>query len=249
MIDLSWVAIPNRHDGENFSAIMAHKDGAIIYAAWILLLQVASRCHPRGRLVRDNKTPHNCATLSLKTRAPSVWFKVALEYLERNTDWLEVEQDTIERQEAVTAPPSSCQAGDEEGKGIEQNGIYSPNTQKKPEVLTNARVIVHYLNERTGRKFREQATNLTLIRCRLEESGITVEGVKQMIDRQCKRWMGDAKMEEYLRPKTLFGKENFESYYAAKDLPVAKEQVNSKPKQKPFGQGEYKPFVPGTGNL
>jgi hypothetical protein len=41
-----------------------------------------------------------------------------------------------------------------------------------------------------------------------------------MIDRQVARWKGDPKMEEYLRPGTLFNKEKFDSYYAAKDIPI-----------------------------
>ena len=47
---LRWVPIPNTHDGEKYTRLIGRKDGAILFAAWILILQVASKCHPRGRL-------------------------------------------------------------------------------------------------------------------------------------------------------------------------------------------------------
>ena len=115
--------IPNRHDGENFSLIMAHEHGSEIFAAWVLILQVASRCQPRGSLVRDNKKPHTPATLSIKTRAPENWFKLALDFLEKETDWLEIDTNC---HLADSKLPDACQSPDEEGKGrkgIELNEI------------------------------------------------------------------------------------------------------------------------------
>jgi len=91
---LTFVLFPNRHDGENFSAIMAHKNGAEIFSAWCLILQVASKCDPRGTLLRGGKKPHDSASLALKTRAPEKWFKLALEFLESETDWFVVENVT-----------------------------------------------------------------------------------------------------------------------------------------------------------
>lgn len=114
--DLSWVPIPNRHDGENYSLIMLQKNGAEIFAAWILLLQVASRCHPRGTLMRDNQKPHSAASLAIKTRAPEKWFVSALEFLEKETDWLEIATDC---HPDGSEPPPDWQSGDEEGKGME----------------------------------------------------------------------------------------------------------------------------------
>jgi hypothetical protein len=115
--ELSWVAIPNRHDGENFSNIMTHEHGAEIFASFILLVQVASRCQPRGSLLRGHKKPHNSASLSVKTRAPKKWFDIGLDYLEKNTDWLEVVQLADGCQDTVSVLSGDCQHGDEEGKG------------------------------------------------------------------------------------------------------------------------------------
>ena len=100
---LSWVAVPNHHDGEHFSAIMQHPDGAMIYAAWMLVVQVASRCLPRGVLVRPDGTPLTPESLSLKTRAPVIWFEKSLQFLEHHTDWIEVEEVATEGQFGVIA--------------------------------------------------------------------------------------------------------------------------------------------------
>lgn len=88
--DLPAVLIRNRHEGENFNAIMAHPDGATIFSAFILLVQVASRCQPRGTLITKTGRPHDAASLSAKCHCPVKWLTVALPYLENNTDWLTV---------------------------------------------------------------------------------------------------------------------------------------------------------------
>jgi len=106
--DLAWVPVPNRHDGENYSMIMAHENGAEIFAAWVLIIQVASKCEPRGTLVRDGGKPHTPKTLSVKTRAPESWFNVALEYLAQETDWLIAEGLAEDCHPPATQVPPAC---------------------------------------------------------------------------------------------------------------------------------------------
>lgn len=84
----------------------------------------------------------------------------------------------------------------------------------------SASAVLHFLNNESGRSFRETDTNLTFVRGRLMEDGVTIEGVKMMISRQCKLWKSDPKMCEYLRPETLFNKTKFDAYYAARELPI-----------------------------
>ena len=97
---------------------------------------------------------------------------------------------------------------------------------KRSERLGKARPILHYLNEKTGRKFSETETNLTPIAARLEEVDWDAAGVRIMIDRQIKRWHG-TRFEEYLRPTTLFGRQKFDGYYAARDLPINHAEDNA----------------------
>ena len=96
-------------------------------------------------------------------------------------------------------------------------------SKKKIETYSpESRVALHYLNEKSGKHFRECQSSLEPINARLKEDGVEIEGVRRMIDRQCLKWKG-TNMEEYLRPQTLFGKEKFDSYYAAKDSPIISE--------------------------
>jgi uncharacterized phage protein (TIGR02220 family) len=101
----------------------------------------------------------------------------------------------------------------------------SQKREKRKEKAANPEAIklLELLNAKSGRDFRKSESSLTPIIARLAESGVTFEGVVKMIDRQVSRWKGDAKMEEYLRPSTLFGKEKFNEYYAARELPVSKQ--------------------------
>lgn len=89
----------------------------------------------------------------------------------------------------------------------------------------HARTALHALNLESGRQFRETDPNLTIITARLKEPGVSIEGVMQMIKRQCDMWKPDPKMCEFLRPETLFGKTKFDGYYAAKDVPITNHQT------------------------
>lgn len=64
---LNWVPVPNKHDGEGFRTIITEKDGIIMYGCWHLILQVASKCQPRGSLVRSDGSPHTAKSISIKT--------------------------------------------------------------------------------------------------------------------------------------------------------------------------------------
>lgn len=119
---MAWVSVPNHHDGENFSILMQQEKGAEIFSAWILMLQVASKCTPRGTLIRGDGTPHTDRSLSAKCRCPVTWFTLAFEYLEKNTDWLETKDETHGRHQAVTKPSPSYQASAEGGNGKERRG-------------------------------------------------------------------------------------------------------------------------------
>lgn len=101
-------------------------------------------------------------------------------------------------------------------------GEKAENTEKtgNTQTVTEARVVIHFLNEQTGRHFREVDANISIINARLKEGGVTLDGVKAMIGRQVRRWRG-TEQEEFLRPETLFAKSKFDGYYAARDLPIS----------------------------
>ena len=82
--------------------------------------------------------------------------------------------------------------------------------------------IVEYLNLKTNSSYRYSSDRTRrTINARLNE-GYTLDDFKKVIDIKTTQWLGDQKMEQYLRPETLFGGK-FESYLNTK-LPNQKEQ-------------------------
>ncbi len=112
--------------------------------------------------------------------------------------------------------------GEEQGTGNREELPLVPADPipKKTLRMQAARPVLHLLNERSGRSFRETEANLLTIAARMEEPGVDFDGVMAMVRRQCLLWVQDPKMSEFLRPETLFGKTKFESYYANRNQPV-----------------------------
>lgn len=72
--------------------------------------------------------------------------------------------------------------------------------------------VLSYLNQKTGKQYRWTSKDSQVaIIARLKEK-YTKEDLFQVIDNQCERWLGDEKMEVYLRPITLFARSKIEGY-------------------------------------
>jgi uncharacterized phage protein (TIGR02220 family) len=83
--------------------------------------------------------------------------------------------------------------------------------REKSEMKKQATEVIAFLNEQIGRSYEFSDTNLGFVMGRLKE-GATVDQCRQVIARKKREWMGDEKMNTYLRPKTLFSKTNFQQY-------------------------------------
>ena len=139
MADMRWVPVPNRFDGDQITEVI--EEGAAIYGAWVAVLLVASRCKPRGELIRENGEPHNAKTLARRTRLPQKDFDRAIPILisagliERCTNTAGSRQEGAEevagaRQEgAGFAHPTDYRR---EGKGIERKGIEKNRKPAEP---------------------------------------------------------------------------------------------------------------------
>lgn len=81
--------------------------------------------------------------------------------------------------------------------------------------LAAASRVVMYLNEKAIRNFEIGEKMSKSVRGfvvgRLNE-GYTEEQLKKVVDNRCSSWLGDTKMSEFLRPKTLFNATNFVNY-------------------------------------
>ena len=83
--------------------------------------------------------------------------------------------------------------------------------KKNNNIVAFASSVVQYLNQKTGKNFKSTTKRTkSLIKARYEE-GFTEEDFKRVIDNKVTAWKGDAKMDGYLRPETLFSTK-FEGY-------------------------------------
>jgi len=68
---MTWVPVPNKQDGDGYTELIEeHPAGAAHFGAWIAILEVASKCEPRGNLVRSTGEWHTVASLSRISRIP-----------------------------------------------------------------------------------------------------------------------------------------------------------------------------------
>lgn len=138
--NLNWVPIPNKMDGDGFSELLDHPDGASHYGAWCIIVLVASKCDPRGTLLRDTLEPHTPQSLARMSRVPAVILEAAIKRLV-TIGWLEVcenpapscgpsaalsclspEQNRTEQKEEYTYTLEDCVKASE-GIGMKQSDI------------------------------------------------------------------------------------------------------------------------------
>lgn len=222
---LTWVPFSNKHDGDGYTALMTHKNGEGLFGAFVAIVQVASKCDPRGTLLRGPAMPHNAASLARMTRFSEKTIQQCLDVCSgAEIGWIICEITNENRNLACPRDVPACKCGGVaeeclEGKGREGKGTEGEEPAPPP-FYSEARIILHWLNEKSGSSFREVDTNLSVIAARLKSTDGDIEGVKQMVSRQCQLWKGDPKTEEWLRVSTLFGREKFETYYGARNKPV-----------------------------
>lgn len=82
--------------------------------------------------------------------------------------------------------------------------------------------IVEYLNEKANKNYKHNSDKTRrFIDARLNE-GFTLEDFKKVIDNKCRSWLNDERMNQYLRPETLFGTK-FEAYL--NEMPISKKKI------------------------
>jgi uncharacterized phage protein (TIGR02220 family) len=81
------------------------------------------------------------------------------------------------------------------------------NTPEDP-----ATAVLDHFNQVTKSSYRDGKTTMGYIRGRLADM-FTAEDLIRVTDYATAKWLDDPKMCDYLRPKTLFGPENFQEYH------------------------------------
>ena len=101
----------------------------MMYAAWLLIVQVASKCEPRGVLA-DEDGPLTALDLSDKTGFPEKFFEMAFKHLTaKDIGWLECDSSP----EPPASPPATPADQPESPvlNGMEGNGI---EEKKEPDL-------------------------------------------------------------------------------------------------------------------
>ena len=91
---LRWVPVPNKHDGLGFRLMANEKDACDLYAAWNLIVQVASKSEKGERgILRRGVSPLNVNNLALMTGFPARIFERAFAFFSQPIiGWLIVEE-------------------------------------------------------------------------------------------------------------------------------------------------------------
>jgi uncharacterized phage protein (TIGR02220 family) len=108
----------------------------------------------------------------------------------------------------ASARVTDAQVGKEGKEGKGKEGV---NVRLTPDLKPQAEEVLNFLNSKTGRNYEPVDSTIKPILARLRE-GASVEDLRAVVAKKCREWAGNEKMDQYLRPKTLFNAENFANY-------------------------------------
>lgn len=94
---LDWVPMPNKMDGDGYTELVelskGEKEyyGALRFAGWCAIVEIASRCEPRGTLYRNlaDNCGHTAESLSRISRLPIIVFELVFDRAMK-IGWLDV---------------------------------------------------------------------------------------------------------------------------------------------------------------
>ena len=245
MADVKWIKITTDiFDDEKILLIESLPDSYAIITCWFKLLCLAGKQNNSGvfmmgRIAYTDKMlatifrmKETTVTMALQTFQQFGMVEIVDGVItipnwgkHQNLDQLESKKQYMrnymaeyrEKQKALTAGKPNC-------KTNSKANVSQAEEDKEEDIDKDKEIyisIVSYLNEKAGTKFKHTtAKTKSAIHARLSE-GFTVDDFKTVIDKKCTEWIGDEKMEKYLRPETLFGTK-FEGYLNAK---VSKQQT------------------------
>lgn len=251
MSDVKWIKITTDiFSDEKILLIEQMPDADSLLVIWFKLLCMAGKENNYGVFLMRNRMPYTEEMLATIFRRPLNTVRLALStfeafgmiYIEddiivvpnwekhQNIEGLEKIREQTRRRVAKHREKQKQELL-KEGKVTENNNdsvtVTLRNAIDKNRLEEDKNIyvsIVEYLNKKAETKYRASSKKTrTCIHARIAE-GFTIDDFKTVIDKKCADWIGDAKMEQYLRPETLFGTK-FESYLNAKV--TSKKPVNT----------------------
>lgn len=102
---LKWVPIPNKHDGTGWAELWNLRKAPEIFAAFIIMLEIASKCPKRGVIHKDGVS-YGPKEMALKSRAPESIFVDAIPALIK-IGWIEEIEISGEIRKSSEEPPAN----------------------------------------------------------------------------------------------------------------------------------------------
>jgi len=132
---LLWVKMPNQQDGLAYRLISKEKNGPAIFAAWCLMLQMASKASPRGEL-KNNNLPLSPGDMGDVTGFPAEIFAQAIKFLSSpKIGWIEEISPSPdvpgENPDAPGKSPATPPIDGMEWNGMEEKGMEVSVGKKK----------------------------------------------------------------------------------------------------------------------
>ena len=244
MADVKWIKMKvGMFDGMSFKKIKKAKIGGESFrdkltAIWFELMDFAGRCNQEGAFISPREIPFTdlsdiatmidreeeelqlCMGFYLKEGMVTITddvYSIANWADYQNTDKLaELREYNRIAKRKSREKQKLLAINDVNDKSMTSQPCQDIDIDKEKDKEKELYIsIVDYLNQKAGTNFRASSKKTqTHIHARLAE-GFTIDDFKNVIDKKCAEWLGDSKMEQYLRPETLFGTK-FEGYLNAK---------------------------------
>ena len=253
MAEVKWIKIvTDIFNNKKIRIIESMPEGDAIIVIWFKLLMLAGNINEGGNVFFTRDIPYTDQMLSTLFNRPVTTVQLALKtFVEFNmidifddiihvSNWEKYQN--VEGMEKIREQTRARVAKYRENKRLQcnvtcnatvtdGNAIDIEEDKEKDINISSSKEtdllkqIVDYLNTQTGKNFKasSKATQKHIL-ARINE-GYSLEDFKAVIDIKVKQWLGDSKMNMYLRPETLFAG-HFEGYLNE----APKKKVVEKPK-------------------
>jgi len=130
---MDWVPLPNEMDSDEYTELIDDPQGASFLGVWLALILLASKCEPRGTLVRSGGRPHDPASISRISRIDLAVCRDAIAKI-REVGWLTAEvyenSDVAESRDDLAESRGDLAENRATGKGREGNGTEGNGTER-----------------------------------------------------------------------------------------------------------------------
>jgi len=232
MASVKWIKLNvDMFDDEKIKIIQSMPEGDALLIVWVKLILLAGKTNEGGYIYISENMPYTEEMLSVVVNKPLTIIRLAIEtftrlgmiendekgiYLvnfEKHQSLDKLEQIREQTRLRVAKHRAKLKENNNVTLQVTQSNAIDKDIDKEEDKDIDIEIykyIVDYLNQKTGKNFKVNSNKTkSLIKARLNE-GFTKEDFVKVIDIKTNEWL-KTKMEQYLRPETLFSNK-FEGY-------------------------------------